>query len=73
MSILKTLEDERIFRTKLSEDKQKLRFRESCFDHFALELNKDDLRELIAELTGIWKQMEDVSGIPVHEEGPTSG
>ena len=61
MSIVKFLDDEHIFRTKLSEDKQKLGFRERCDNYFALELNKDDLRELIAELTGIWKHMEDAN------------
>ncbi len=55
--ILELLDDERVFRVELSEDKSYLNIEEACDCYFFEDLKKEQVEKLIAELTEIKNQM----------------
>ena len=58
MSVLKILSDERIVDVELSEDKRAVIITERCDGYYDYKLSRNQVNELITELTELFKQME---------------
>ena len=56
--MLKFMDNERIFSTKLSENKSRLTFQEGCDDYFSVSLTKLQLLKLISDLQNLANQMK---------------
>jgi len=59
MSILKELEEERVFYVRLQKDKTYLEITEACDENFYMFLDKSRLAMLMAELKSIHETMID--------------
>ena len=57
VTILKELDEARIFNTELRENATVIRFKESCDLYFSVDLSKQRLKELIGELEELHDQM----------------
>lgn len=59
MSILDRLNDEKVFRIELSEDKKTASILEACDQWFGVDLSKQELGQLISELSKILNEMSE--------------